>query len=365
MTKIDRRAFLARAAAALAMAPLLQACGAATTAPSSSASSPQPAKPSAAASASPAASSPKPTAGSASAKPSGQLKLVAAQGTNVAVSAPVWMGTSLGLFEKQGIDFTLKNVGNTSLIPAMVNKEVDVAISSAAPIITAALNGNLDLVYVAAYLSHQTASVWVHPSITSATELKGKTLGSDRPGTPGDFNARQALSSLGLQPSDVNVLPIGSSDVVVKALIAGQVQAAVLGPPFGFAAEAAGFRDLRDAYDKQVLSNGAVILRSRIPELGAAMPGLLTGLRESVQAFNDQPDAARKVLQQYTKEDDASVVAKTYDFFRTKVPFEPSLRPNPDSLKDMLEFLGESVPAAKSAKPEQFIDMEFVDRLPK
>ena len=72
-----------------------------------------------------------------------------------------------------------------------------------------------------------------------------------------------------------------------------------------------------------------------------------------------------KVIARYTKDDRPDIVKKTYKFFNTNVRFDESLRPNPDSLQNMIGFLGETNPAAKTAKADQFIDTRFVDKLPK
>jgi len=329
----------------------LAACGG-TAAPASSAAQ----------SASAAAS----VAAKPSASPSKLLPIVAGQGATVAVSSPMWMADYLKLYQKHGVDFTLKMVAATATTPALLNKEIDVSISSAAPTLTANLMGNIDQVYIAAYVTQQTVSMHVNPSIKSAADLKGKLVGSDRPGTPTDFNTRQVLNVVGLKPSDVQIVPLGASDVNVKAIMAGQVQAIVMPPPFSFQAEAAGFPMFANAWGKPNLTNGAIALRPRLEELAAALQGFVAALREGAEAFDAQPDVALKVIQQYTKEDNPEIVKKTYEFFTTKVRFDKSLQPSVEGLQAMLDFLGDTtIPAAKNAKPEQFFDTRFIDKLPK
>jgi len=123
---------------------------------------------------------------------------------------------------------------------------------------------------------------------------------------------------------------------------------------------------LANTWGKPSLTNGAIVLRSRLEELAPALQGFVAGLREGAIAFEEQPDVAIKVIQQYTKEDDPKIAKQTYEFFTTKVRFDRSLRPSPAGLTEMLKFLSETtVPPAKDAKPEQFIDTRFVDKLPK
>jgi ABC-type nitrate/sulfonate/bicarbonate transport system substrate-binding protein len=166
---------------------------------------------------------------------------------------------------------------------------------------------------------------------------------------------------MGLQPSDVNLLPIGATDVTLQALVAGQVNAAALPPPFKFQAEARGFVDLQDTYDTPYLTNGVVALRSRLTEMATPMAAVVAAIHDGVLAFYDQPDLAIQTISRRTGEDDPTILKKTYDFFNTKVRFDASLVPRPESLQGMLDFLAETtIPAARNAKPEEFIDTRFL-----
>jgi ABC-type nitrate/sulfonate/bicarbonate transport system substrate-binding protein len=343
---MTRRQFL-QAGGLAALGGILAACGGSVPLASAPASK-------LAASAAPAASGAK------------LLPLIAGQGATVAVSSPMWMADYLKLYQKHGVDFTLKEVATTAITPAMLNKEVDMSISSSAPMVTANLMGGIPQVYIAGYVTMQTVSLHVAPSITSGEDLRGKLVGSDKPGTPTDFNTRQALAEVGLKASDVELAPLGGGAPTLAALVAGKVVAIATPPPFSFRAEAAGFRMLANTYRKPNLTNGAIVLKSRIEELAPALQPFVEALREGAIAFEEQPDAAIKMLVQYTKEDDLQIAKQTYEFFTTKVKFDRSLRPSAVGLTEVLKFLGETtVPPAKDANPEQFIDTRFVDRLPK
>jgi hypothetical protein len=70
-----------------------------------------------------------------------------------------------------------------------------------------------------------------------------------------------------------------------------------------------------------------------------------------------------KLLSQYTKETDANILKRTYDFYKTQAAFEPTLKPTVEGIQSMIDFLAETMPAAKTAKPEQFIDSRFLGQL--
>ncbi|MFI5268566.1 MAG: ABC transporter substrate-binding protein, partial [Chloroflexota bacterium] len=205
----------------------------------------------------------------------------------------------------------------------------------------------------------------VAPSIKSAADLKGKVVGSDQPGTISEFQIVSMLSELGLRPSDVILRPLGGSAVRISSLLAGQVQAAGLNPPFSFQAEGEGYKLLANLYKPPVLDLGAVVLRSRIDELTAALVPFVEGCREGVRAFNKQPELAIKVMQQYTKESDSDILRKTYDLYKDSVPFQEDQQPSLEAIQAMLEFMGNTIPAAKTAKAEQFVDTRIVSRMAK
>jgi hypothetical protein len=94
------------------------------------------------------------------------------------------------------------------------------------------------------------------------------------------------------------------------------------------------------------------------------MAGVLAGMQDAIRAFNSQPDLAKQVLQQTTKEPDQSILQQTYDFYRTQTPFQEDLRPTLEGLQSQLDFLSLTVPEAAKVKAPQFVDSRILDTLP-
>lgn len=279
---------------------------------------------------------------------------------------PHWMADATHAFDERRVSVDMRLMDGNVATKALISKDVDLLLQGAAALITADLNGNADLALVASELNHSTSELNVLSSIRIASDLKGKLVGSDRPGTAVDYQTRLLLNQLGLKPTDVEARPLGGSDVQFAALIAGQLQAATLSPPTSFQAEAQGYHPLADAYKVPYQGNCVVVARSRIDELAPAIVAFLEGCREGIRSYNSQPDLALKVLQQYTKETNPAVLQKTYEFYKTVTPFQEDLQPTLEGLKSMLDFLGDtSIPAAKNAKAEQFIDTRLLSQLAK
>lgn len=363
---ISRRHFLGMTT--LAAGAVLAACGQSAAPAASSAASVASSggAASSAPSASAAASSsgaPKPTASApaASGATSRQGSLTVTYAAGTALILPLWLADVRHAFEQHNLAVKINPINQANaMLAAMVAKEVDVALTSGPDVINADLNSNVGLVFVASVMEHATFALMSLASVKDAADLKGKRIASGHVGTAGDYMLRSALPLLGLKPSDVTILELGNNQVVYQALQSGQVEAGILSPPESLLAESKGFRVLQDTYSVPYQSNGAVALQSRLNELAPVLPAFLAGLKDGINAFNNQPELAMQTLQQKTKVDDPAVLKQTYDFYRTKAPFNATLQPSVGSIQSMLDFIGQSEPKAKTASPQQFLDMRFL-----
>ena len=84
-------------------------------------------------------------------------------------------------------------------------------------------------------------------------------------------------------------------------------------------------------------------------------------VRAMHRARNDR-EFTIKSLAKYTTVTDPVLLGKTYDFYVGKV-VERAPYINMVGMQNALDDLARTIPAAKTAKPEQFVDMRFLDRL--
>ncbi|HEX8966523.1 MAG TPA: ABC transporter substrate-binding protein [Chloroflexota bacterium] len=291
-------------------------------------------------------------------------RLTVSYGSPVGSFAALWMAKAIGAFDKYGLSVDVQYIETASAVPAMVANTIDAQEVSAAPVITADANGDLDLVLVGSALNHPILGLYTVPEITSAEQLRGKTVASDKPGTPTDYAARLSLSLLGLKPGDVDLRIVGSAAEVTPALLSGQVPAGVAAPPQSFQLEAKGFHLLQSIFDQPYQNVGVVARRSRLDELGPALRLLLASIRDGIVAWNAQPDLAMQVMDQYGNVGDADILRKTYDFYTKDAPFQPDLQPTMPGIKAMMDFLAPSVTKLSAYTPEQFVDTRFLAQLP-
>ena len=275
-----------------------------------------------------------------------------------ATMASLWMAKEIGGFAKEKIDVEVLSMASSVAIPALIANEIDAVQVSAAPVITASLRGH-DVVFVAGLLNTMIWDFYARPELKSAEQLKGKVIGTDRPATPVAYGTLVALKKMGLTPKDVQLFPLGSSAQVVAALHSGQIVGGLGSPPASFLLERAGFRSMVNLLDVPYQNVGIVVRRSRMEELGTRLVPLLRSIRAGIDRYYSDKGVAMKVIGRYTKETDADVLDKTYEFYR-RAGFRRELVTSEPGLQGILDFLSETIPEAKKAAPAQFFDDRFV-----
>lgn len=275
-----------------------------------------------------------------------------------ATMASVWMGKESGAFAKEGLDVEVLSMASSVGLPALIANEIDALQVSAAPVLTASLRGH-DVVFVAGLLNTMIWDFYARPEIKSVEQLKGKVIGTDRPATPVAYGTLVALKKMGLSPKDVQLFPLGSSAQIVAALHGGQIAGGVGSPPASFVLERAGFRSMVSLLDEPYQNVGIVVRRSRLDELGARLVPLLRAIRAGIDRYYSDKNFAVKVIGKYTKESDADVLDKTYEFYR-RAGFRRELMTSEPGIQGILNFLSETIPEAKKAAPAQFFDDRFV-----
>jgi NitT/TauT family transport system substrate-binding protein len=294
----------------------------------------------------------------AQASPRASRPLRVAYLSTSATMASLWMAKEIGGFAKVGVEVEVLSMASSVAIPALIANEIDAVQVSAAPVITASLRGH-DVVFVAGLLNTMIWDFYARPEIKSPEQIKGKLVGTDRPATPVAYGTLVALKKMGLTPKDVQLFPLGSSAQVVAALHSGQIIGGLGAPPASFVLERAGFRSMVNLLDVPYQNVGIVVRRSRMDELGSRLVPLLRSVRAGIDRYYSDKPFAMKVIGKYTKEADADVLDKTYEFYR-RAGFRRELVISEPGVQGILDFLSETIPEAKKAAPGQFFDDRFV-----
>ena len=280
--------------------------------------------------------------------------------------AALWSAAAAGEFQKEALDVELVYIQANAAIAAVLAGEVDAVEISAPGIVPVVLAGG-NLTMIAGLLNKMIYSLHAQKEIKTAAQLRGKVVGTDRIGSPGNYGVRTTLVKLGLNPdSDVKLLAVGGLENRWPALISGQIAAAGLTPPVSFKADAHGFTRLIDTYDLPYQNVGLIVRKNEVEKRAAVWRRLLRAVRNGIDVWYDNPPVAKSVLAKYTKESDSVMLDKTYEFFTKQAGFNRELSFTDRGFEQILKFLGGTLlPAAKDAPVSQFYDTRILDKLKK
>ena len=293
------------------------------------------------------------------------------QKINVAYSSisgnvsPLWITQDKGFFRKYGLDVQAILIeSGTTTAQALVAGDISFA-SVAGP---AAIQSNLrgaDVVMIAGVINTLVFQLYTERGITRPDQFKGKAVGVTRFGSATDFAMRYALDKYGIDSNkDVSVLQLGNQPAQLAALEAGKVQGAMLSAPTSLRAKKMGFPMLADLqmlgleYQHTSIATSRALIKSK-PDL---VRDFMRAYIEGIHYAKTHRKESIEVLAKYLRTDDKDVLDDTYEsILLTLVPEKPY--PTLKGVQIILRELGAKDPAARSARPEQFVDTSIVKEL--
>jgi NitT/TauT family transport system substrate-binding protein len=283
--------------------------------------------------------------------------------------APVWIAAEKGLFAKYGLNVDLRYIAPATSTQALLAKNLDI-VNPGGEIIEAGLNGE-PVVYIAGVLNRAVMSVYAKPEIRSVADLKGKVLAVTVPGATTDFAARVLLQQAGLAPGrDLKLLYLKGMAEILAGITQGNADAGIFTSPTTLKARQAGLKELINVTEKNIPMIHAAFATTKdyVKTQPDNVRRFLQGYLEGIKVARADAELAKQMIGKYTKTTDRDDLEDSYRTFLPaweKIPAVP-----PAAVQTMLNFANH--PAAKTAKPESFIDnsalMEleksgFVDRL--
>lgn len=270
-----------------------------------------------------------------------------------------------GLFKKNGLDVELIHIASSSRgIQAILAGEIGFSFMDGSNAAQATLKG-ANIALVAGATNRQVFSLLAKPEFKRITDLRGKKIGITRIGSSTHTSALYALGSAGLKPSDYQILPLVEVPNIYTALVAGQVDAGVMSPPTNGRAKKAGFVELMNLAKEgpEYVSVGVGSSRAYIKANEDIVRRVVRSYAEGVYIFKTNKAAAIRMIQNHLKTKEAEIQEDTYNQFREYLEYPPYV--SRKGLETILAELGEKDPAAKAAKPDDFMDMRFVAELEK
>jgi NitT/TauT family transport system substrate-binding protein len=277
-----------------------------------------------------------------------------------------FVAQDVGLWKKHGLDarVVVFEAGST-LAQVARSGDVKFAINSGPATIAARTQG-ADSVIVAALVNTLPYSLVVAKGITKWSDLKGKKIAISRFGSGTDTAIRLVCKRFGLDPAkDIIILQGGTQPSRLQALAAGAIDGTLVSPPLDLTAKKQGYpilvniAELGIAYPQLVVETTDRFNR----ENPQAVKSFLKGFIEGVYYVATHKEETKKIITKYLKTSDPEILEATYQSFMQVTDY--SGNPNIEGVRNAIDEVALRVPAARSKKPEDFIDTRFLRELDK
>ncbi len=279
--------------------------------------------------------------------------------------APLWLARESGLFEKYGLEVKLVNIASGVVsVNALIGGDIQIAAASGSTAVAAAGRGAP--VAIIATFGPTPYRLVAQPSIGSIQALKGKVIGTSRPGAGSDFALRRLLAKLGLVPGrDVTVLPTGlsESDKRVLVMLQGKIHATIASPDSIAQIELRGGKVsvLADLLQMGVSTSGSVLAATRpfLKTRRAAAKAFLKAFGEGVWIGRTDRERTFAVYRKYLRVTDPAqleILRKTSILDRIPpkpYPEEEAVRVD---IEDMIAGRPDLKGGMEGKSPADFID---------
>ena len=276
----------------------------------------------------------------------------------------IWVAKDAGLFRHYGLDPELVFFrGGQLATQALVAG--DPPIVNIGTVVQAGLQGH-DVVLIASSENAYNYSVVARPGIAKIEQLKGKRLGVSGFGSASHNASLILLKKFNLEPNkDVAVIVAGPTSERLSAVEGGRIDATVLTASELPRARKQGMVEVYDMADLgiEVQGNGFATSRSFIKSQRETVLSALKGYVEAIYYIHRNRSETLKIVAKYLRLSDPEVLDATYTAFVKTVSKKPY--PTLKGIQFLLDEVAARLPNAKSAKPEQFVDLSLLRQLEK
>ena len=277
--------------------------------------------------------------------------------------AQLWVAKDEGLFKKYGLDVELIFLrGGQVAIQALTGG--DPPLMTVGNVIVANLQGH-DIVLVGAVENSYDQSVMARPgTMTRMEQLKGKRFGISGFGSATHNAALILFKKFNLEPNkDVSFVPTGTGPERLAAMSAGRIDATFFNPSEVPQALKAGFVEIVQMADLdfEVQGSGLATSRSYIKTHRETVKSALKAYIEGIYHIFANKQPALKSLAKYMRTNDGEVLDYSYQHYLKRTPKKPY--PTMKGIQNLVDMSAAQLPQAKTAKPEQFVDLSLLREL--
>lgn len=275
----------------------------------------------------------------------------------------IFSADAKGFFKDEGLENETIVIGGPAGIAALISGDVDYSGAGGSGLRAAVKGAPLKAIMY--QTERPTWYLIVHPSISKASDLRGKKIGVALIGDSEDRFTTLFVERSGLSAKDVTKITLGTNPGdKILGIKSGAVAAVVLDPAGAVAAEREGLRNLAYLGDIFPLPfQGYVTTDKKIAENSAQLKRWVRAVIRGLMFLRERPDEAADVaikklqLRNITK---AMLVEAIKGYARALPPGIPGV-PSAEGIKNILEYeirLPMKMEAPVAA--EKFLDLRWV-----
>ncbi|MBI2231913.1 MAG: ABC transporter substrate-binding protein [Deltaproteobacteria bacterium] len=275
----------------------------------------------------------------------------------------VWVARETGIFNKYGLEVEpILFRGGQVATQALVSG--DPPIVNIGTVVQATIQGH-NVVLVAAVENKYDLIIFARPGITQLEQLRGKRLGITGFNSSTHYAAIILARHLNAELKEFTLLPTGLDPERIAAVNSGYVDATLLATSAAPLARRAGLSELVQVGDLgvEVQGNGFATSRAYIAANRDVVKSALKGFVEAIYFVYANKKEAQRVFAKYMRTNDPTVLEDSYNGYIKSIPKKPY--PTLKGIQFMLDVLAPQLPQAKNFKPEQFVDLSFLQELEK
>jgi ABC-type nitrate/sulfonate/bicarbonate transport system substrate-binding protein len=296
-----------------------------------------------------------------------QDKILMSYGGHNETVGPMWVGVDKGLFKKHGLEIRMLQVrsGQVSL-SALMSGDVQ-AFWPAVSSVLSGVSGGAKIGCIASPFNRIARELIVRKEIDSLAGLRERVFGVQSIGGGFWLQTMMVLDKLGVDADKykLQMRIIGDEPTILQALLASNVDAAVITHASAAVAKRAGLRSLINSSELKVPYQGVgICTRSdRIVNSPDLMTRMAKGMVDSL-VFIHQPrnkrevmDVLRKNLRLSTEQD----AETSYNSLRLVSTLDIS--PDPEAWRNIQKFVARVTPKVAQLDVNQIINTSFVKNL--
>ncbi|MEU4675209.1 ABC transporter substrate-binding protein [Amycolatopsis sp. NPDC023774] len=300
------------------------------------------------------------TACGASSSPGADGVITVSYSEEVADELPLWIASEAGYFKEQGLNVKLVKLDSDQGYPALISGQTQIASIGGSQIVAGKAAGG-DVKVLAALTP--VVPYQLYANVATGAELKGKKIGYTSKSGSQYIGTLLALKKLGIKPSEVNLVPLGSVTNVNNALLSKTIDASATHPPASIKFEDAGMHMVLDLA-KEKTPNIAVGISSTSDYIKAhpeVLDKFMAGLKKGFDRERADKAYSTKILGAHLGLKDQRALDETWEYYSTEVLADHPVA-TVAALQSSQQSLVGSVGGVEKVDLAGLIDTSFVDK---